>query len=107
MTEVRQQYWIPRLRQLTKKVIHQCHGCNRFQAIACLPPRVGNLPRDRMVGDKVFQVIGIDYAGPVIYSQRRNKDGKVYVLLYGCRLTRTVYLDLPDQTSDEFIMSLT
>ena len=107
MTEVRQQYWIPRLCQLTKKVIHQCHGCKRFQAIACPPPRVENLPRDRTIGDRAFQVIGIDYAGPIIYNQRGNKNGKAYILLYSCSLTRAVYLDhLPHQTSDEFIISL-
>ena len=52
-------------------------------------------------------MIGIDYAGPIIYRQRGNKNGKVYILLYSCSLTRAVYLDLlPDQTSDEFIISL-
>ena len=73
VTEVRQQYWIPRLRQLTKKVIHQCHGFKRFQVIACPPPSAGNLPRDRTIGDKAFQVRGIDYMSQIIYRQEETK----------------------------------
>ena len=30
MTNIRENYWIPRLRQLTKKVISKCHGCKNF-----------------------------------------------------------------------------
>ena len=83
-------------------------GCERFQAIACPTPLVGNLPRDRTIGYRAFQVIGMDYAGPIVYRLRGNKNGKAYIPLYSCSLTtREVYLDLlPDQISDEFIMSL-
>ena len=30
MTNIRENYWIPRLRQLTKKIISKCHGCKNF-----------------------------------------------------------------------------
>ena len=32
MTNIRENYWIPGLRQLTTKVISKCHGCKRFQS---------------------------------------------------------------------------
>ena len=38
MTEIRRRYWIPKLRQLTNKIIRTCHGCQRFHAIAYLAP---------------------------------------------------------------------
>ena len=47
MTRVREKYWIPRLRQLAKKVRKNCHGCKRFTALPLKAPVVGMLPRDR------------------------------------------------------------
>ena len=49
MADVRQHYWIPRLRQMTKVVIRRCNGCKRFHAIAFARPKMGNLPTDRTV----------------------------------------------------------
>ena len=38
MAEVREKYWIPRLRKLAKKVVKSCWGCKRFQAVAQATP---------------------------------------------------------------------
>ena len=43
MTYIRRDYWIPRLRRLTKKVICGCFGCKRSQAAAFRNPPPGNL----------------------------------------------------------------
>ena len=32
MAEIRQKFWIPRLRKLTKRVLKSCWGCKRFRA---------------------------------------------------------------------------
>ena len=65
MAFMRRDYWIPRLRRLTQKVIRGCFSCKRFQVTAfhSLPP--GNLPIDRIMGSVPFQVLGVDYAGPI------------------------------------------
>ena len=34
MTKVREKYWIPKLRQLTKSVRYRCNGCKKFQTTA-------------------------------------------------------------------------
>ena len=69
MTDVRKDYWIPRLRSLTKRIIKRCYGSKRHQASAFAKPPPGNLPRNRTEGSWPFQVVGIDYAGPErIYS---------------------------------------
>lgn len=40
MAKVRERYWVPRLRRLTKKITRSCHGCKRFRAKAYeTPPR--------------------------------------------------------------------
>ena len=107
MAAIRSRYWIPRLRQLVKRMIKRCYECKRFQAVAHAHPPVGNLPKDRTEGSVPFQVIGVDFAGPIAYQTKGNKDGKAYIILFTCSLTRTVYLELlPNQTTEEFIRSL-
>lgn len=65
MASVRERYWIPRLRKLTKRVGRNCSGCKRFQAVAFANPPLAPLPRERTEGDTPFNVIGVDFAGPV------------------------------------------
>ncbi|XP_028413531.1 uncharacterized protein LOC114536368 [Dendronephthya gigantea] len=107
MTKLREVYWIPRLRRLVRKMIKRCNGCRRFRAVAVADPPPGNLPTDRTVGSSAFQVIGVDYAGPIPYRTAKNRERKSYLLLYTCSLSRAVHLELlPDLTTTEFIHSL-
>ena len=106
MADIRRKFWIPRLRQLIKSVIHKCHGCKRFHAIAFVRPIAGNLPSSRTMGSRPFQVVGLDFAGPFIYLTENKVEKKCYILLYACSLTRAVYLDvLKDQTFEGVITS--
>ena len=85
---------MPRLRHVTKKVIKQCYGCRRFQASAVPKPPPGNLPRDRTEGSRPFQVVGVDFAGPIKYRITKKTEGKAYAILYACSLTQALYLEL-------------
>jgi len=60
MTKIREHYWVPKLRQLTKKIVWNCFGCKRFHAIALKEPPQASLPTERTVGERPFQVIGLD-----------------------------------------------
>ena len=107
MARVRARYWIPKLRQLTKKVRKSCHGCKKFQASACASPPPGNLRTTRTQGTNPYHVIGVDYAGPIRYRVSKQREGKAYVLLYACSLTRGNYLDLlPNLETEECLKSL-
>ena len=88
MAKVREYYWVPRLRRLTKKVVKSCHGCRQFRAQAYTSPPPGNLPRDRTVSQTPFQIIGVDFAGPLRYRKKPKTEEKAYILLYACSLTR-------------------
>ena len=106
MAGIREKYWIPKLRRLAKQVIRSCHGCKKFQAVAFANPPPGNLPQDRTEGNIPFQVIGVDYAGPILYRSGKSGEGKAYVIIYCCSLTRAVYLELlKDMTTEQFIQS--
>ena len=52
-------------------------------------------------------MIGVDFAGPVNYRNKRKEMRKAYVVLYSCSLTRGVFLELlPNLETGEFIKSL-
>ncbi|XP_028419006.1 uncharacterized protein LOC114544621 [Dendronephthya gigantea] len=107
MTSVRKDYWVPRLRRLVKGTVKECHGCRRFRARAVADPPPGNLPEDRTQGTYPFQVIGVDYAGPIRYKKRAKVEGKAYIAVYTCSLCRAVYLDLmASLETQEFLLSL-
>ena len=107
MARVRDQYSIPTLRQLVKRIIKRCYGCKRFNISHYPKPSQGLLPTDRAKQELPFSVIGTDYAGPFICKTKGKKDIKVYLLLFTCSLTRAVDLEiLPNQTIQEFIQAL-
>ena len=66
--------WIPRLRKLTKRVVGKCSGCKRLQAVAFANPPPGPLPRERTEGNTPFNVIGVDFAEPVKYPDKRKEE---------------------------------
>ena len=107
MTYIRRDCWIPSLRRLTKKVIRACLGCKRFEATAFQNPPPGNLSVERTTGSVPFQVVGVDYAGPISYKAScKRETGKAYILLFACSLTRAIHLALlSDQTTERFIKS--
>ena len=84
-----------------------CSGCKRFQAVALKNPPTAPLPSERTEGTTPFNVIGVDFAGPVKYRSKRKEERKAYVILYSCSLTRGVFLELlPSLETTDFIQSL-
>ena len=68
-------------------------------------PPPGRLPTACTEGINPFQVIGVNYTGPLRYRISRKREGNAYVLLYCCSLTRGVYLDLlPSLETEEFFI---
>ena len=107
LTKVRETYWIPRLRQLTKRIRTRCYGCKRMQVTALKAPKPADLPTERTVGVYPFQVLGLDFAGPIAYKKTAKTQGKAYIIIYSCSLTRAISLELlPDQTHASFVPSL-
>ena len=104
MSRVREKFWIP---VLTKRVVRKCNKCKRFQAVAFANPPPAPLPREKSEGNTPFNVIGVDFAGPVKYRDKRKEEKEAYVVLYSCSLTRGVFLEsLPSLETTEFIKSL-
>ena len=107
MAKVREKFWVPKLRSLTKRVRKDCYGCKRFQVSVISAPPQGNLPRVRSEGTIPFQVIGLDFAGPIMYRGKGSTEYKGYIILYTCSLTRGLHLEfLRSMSCEEFLISL-
>ena len=83
VAKVRENFWVPRLRRLVKKLRGSCHGCKRFRAKAYRAPPPGSLPVTRTQGSTPFQAVGVDFAGPIRYRLSPKKESKAYLVLYG------------------------
>ena len=107
MAKVRECYWIPKLRQLVKRIRSECWGCKRFRVKSYEVPPPGKLPISRTQGSTPFEVLGVDFAGPIQYKAKGKKTKKSYLVLYGCSLTRAVHLEcLKSLHVSEFLTSL-
>ena len=107
MAQVRERYWVPKLRRMVKKGRSDCFGCVKFRSQAYQKPPPGNLPATRTEGSAPFQVLGLDFAGPIRYQSKTRAQKKAYLVLYGCSLTRAVHLEvLQSLEVEEFLPSL-
>ncbi|XP_062703951.1 uncharacterized protein LOC134286356 [Aedes albopictus] len=75
VNELRQKYWIPRLRSVCNKVRRQCQHCKNARAQP-QPPVMADLPSARLAAySRPFSFAGIDYFGPiqVVVGRRTEK----------------------------------
>ena len=93
MAKVRERYWVPKLRQLVKQVRSNCWGCKRFRVKAFDEPPPGPLPKTRTEGSTPFEIVGVDFAGPIRYRKGKSEK-KAYLALFACSLCRAVHLEL-------------
>ena len=94
MAAVRERYWVPRLRSLVKLVRKKCWGCKRFQQRAFTPPVAGQLPDDRTTSGTAFEVIGVDFAGPIKFRRSNKAEAKAYLCIFARSLSRAIHLEL-------------
>ena len=97
LNHIRQTFWIPKGRSFVRKVIKPCWLCKYFEGKAYRYPNPPSLPKSRLNNDRAFNVIGIDYAGPLfvknIYGESKEMF-KTWIALVTCASSRALYLDL-------------
>ena len=107
MAAVREDYWVPTLRRVVKSIRSACWGCKRFRVQPLAVPPPGLLPSDRTTGGTVFEVIGTDYAGPIVYQLTPQRKGKAYLIIFSCSLSRAIHLELvPNMETNSFLLCL-
>ena len=98
-------FWIPRARQVVKKVLSSCMTCQKYNAFSYRYPKFTNMSKSQMNLVRPFLHTGVDYTG-ALHVFDGGKERKYYILLYTCMSIRAVHLDLlPDMSTDSFIMS--
>lgn len=105
LVQLRERFWIVRARQMIKKEIKKCIACQRLNARP-MSEVTAPLPADRVTEAEAFEVVGVDFAGPVWVTARKTKR-KAYLTLFTCAVTRAVHLEMvPDMTAETFLRAL-
>ena len=115
LAQIRQEYWIPHGRALTKLILKSCLICKRTEGRPFVMPEMPPLPRERVARSVPFEFTGIDYFGPLYikqFVQTSEQDTKVvskkvWVCLFTCLTVRAIHLEVvEDMTAEEFILCL-
>lgn len=103
VNNLREKFYIPKIRVVVKAVTKQCQLCKNFGAVPRVPQMAG-LPTARLsIYTLPFTHTGIDYFGPYKVSIGRRTE-KRWGVLFTCLTTRAVHIELADAlTSDTCI----
>lgn len=96
MNTLRERFWIIALRQIVRSVASKCVTCKKYKAkhMECESPP---LPVNRVRDSTVFEVTGIDFAGPVFIKG----GGKGWICIFTCAVYRAVHFELASALSVE------
>uniref|UniRef100_A0A8L8KTV9 Integrase catalytic domain-containing protein n=1 Tax=Heligmosomoides polygyrus TaxID=6339 RepID=A0A8L8KTV9_HELPZ len=93
ISTVREQYWIPKLRQQVRKLIAHCVKCCRFNALPYRYPETTDLPQRRVMRCRPFQHTGLDFFDLPSCSEGGNQV-KLYGCIFTCTVTRLIHLEV-------------
>jgi hypothetical protein len=109
IASLRNNYWIPKIKNTVRMVIHQCLTCYRLKVQAS-QQLVGQLPSSRVRPSRAFETAGVDYAGPVMIKQgspRSKSTIKGYIAIFVCFSTKAVHIEVVNSlTTEDFISAL-
>ena len=99
--------WAPKLQQLTQKIIHRHYGWKKFESTPFQRPTAGELPKYRKEGYRTFQLVVLEFSGPIPYNYKIKEKKLSKAWLFCDSLSGTLYLDiLKYRTLTEFFKSL-
>ncbi|XP_048585406.1 uncharacterized protein LOC125568078 [Nematostella vectensis] len=94
LAQLRTRFWVPKGRQVVKKIVHRCVTCKKLEGRAYATPPVADLPGFRVTQAEPFSKVGVDFTGPLYYKSSTCMMQKAHVALFSCCVTRALYLDL-------------
>ncbi|GBM36320.1 hypothetical protein AVEN_163254-1 [Araneus ventricosus] len=101
LNSLRERFWILVGRRVVSSVLKTCITCKRYSSKNVNPP-APPLPGDRVQDASVFQITGIDYAGPILLREYQ----KAWICVFTCAVYRCVHLELVTSlTTDTFLQS--
>ncbi|XP_064458861.1 uncharacterized protein LOC135369129 [Ornithodoros turicata] len=106
LIELRSRFWILKGRRTVRRVLNACLPCRRRRLRPETAPPAP-LPRDRITETMPFDVVGIDFCGPLYCRASQNTDRKVYIVVFSCAVTRAIHLELTiDMTAQTFLLAV-
>ena len=105
LAELRSRFWVPKGRQIVKKILNQCVTCKRLIGKSYKEPATAALPEFRVTKAPPFSRVGIDFAGPLYAKDASGEMKKVYIALFSCCVTRAVHLELVDEMLAEALLA--
>lgn len=109
LASLQREFWILSGRRTVRSVVFRCLPCYRLKAVT-MQPQMGDLPPDRVTGDRPFSGVGTDFAGPFMIKASRWRNTKLikaYLCVFVCLSTKAVHLEVvADLTTEAFIASL-
>ena len=105
LAELRSRFWVPKGRQMVKRILSECFTCKRLIGKSYRAPATAALPEFRVTRAPPFSKVGVDFAG-LLYAKNGPGDmKKVYIALFSCCVTRAVHLELVDEMSAEALLA--
>ena len=108
LTEVRQKWWITKGRATVEKCLEQCIICKIYQGKQCAPLNTPPLPAFKGKPCKPFEIVGLDYFGPIPVRLERNEKTAIKrsVCIFTCIVTRNIHLEVAhNMTTTSFLNS--
>lgn len=106
VNEIRQIFWITKLREKARSIIASCLICRKARAKPA-QPTMADLPRARVAYQlRPFSYCGVDYFGPMMVKIGRRRE-KRWGVVFTCLTTRAVHLELAHSLdTDSAIMAI-
>ncbi|XP_036342916.1 uncharacterized protein LOC118752165, partial [Rhagoletis pomonella] len=98
--EIRQKFWVTKLRQVLRGVIANCQVCKLARSKP-VTPIMAPLPADRLTPFvRPFTYTGLDYFGPLKVTKR-------WIALFTCLTVRAIHLEVAhDLSTDSCILTI-
>lgn len=86
-------------------MVNGCLLCKRFRVRAGDAP-AAPLSNDRLSSTNAFEVVGVDFAGPLYVRSPGGDESKCYIALFTCASSRALHLELVSSiTAEDFLLS--
>lgn len=98
LVDLRSWFWILKGRRTVPNVLMSCLLCLRRRLHPESAP-MAPLPRDRLAKTSPFNVVGVDFCGPLYSRTSSQSSTKLFIVVFSCAVTRAVHLELTSDLS--------
>lgn len=109
LSAIKVMFWPVAGRNLSRSIVKHCLTCFRFNP-QIVNPIMGDLQKTRLSPGNVFEIVGVDYAGPFNKASKKGRVAKIskcYMCLFICFSTKAIHIEIvSDLTTEAFVLAL-